>query len=286
MMSEKAKSSRLNSRNFLRIAAVAGGAGVCWQLGLFGSSRQLHVVRRSGQLMGTIVNLTVYSHDPDQAEHAVTETLSVMKKLERSLSRHMADSELSFLNQTGSLNNPSEELHEVLTLSQMLSHKSGGAFDVSVLPLLKLHENSGAVLPDEAARQNAKNLIGYDAIRLSPEQITFDKPGMQITFDGVGKGFIVDRGVATLQRLGFANVCVEAGGDLMVTGRKTKDKPWHIGLRDPRGARKMVTLDVSDRAVATSGDYLQAFSSDLRHHHILDPHSGYSPPLLTDWQRR
>jgi len=277
-MSEKIISSPFNRRHFLRIAAVGGGAGICWQLGLFGNNN-LYAARRSGQLMGTIVNLTVYNTDQDQAEHAVDKTLSTMQQLETRLSRHMPESELSLLNRTGILETPSRELLDVLTLSQELSERSDGAFDVSVLPLLKLCEQNPDALPDSSARSQARNLIGYQGIKISPTGIQLS-PNMQLTFDGIGKGYIVDHGVATLRSLGFNNVCVEAGGDLMVSGNKAKDTPWKIGLRDPRGSKKMVTIDVSDRAVATSGDYLQAFTSDLKQHHILDPHSGYSPPVL------
>lgn len=280
MMSDKTNNPpRLDRRNFLRIVAVAGGAGICWKLGLFGTSEQLHAARRAGQLMGTVVNLTVYGQDRDQAEHAVDATLATMQQLEKKLSRHMESSELYLLNLTGELANPSSELYDVLSLSQHLSKETGGAFDVTVLPLLKMFEEK-AGLPHGSGRDKAKDLIGYNEIQFSRQHIRFAQPGMQITFDGIGKGYIVDQGVATLRSLGFSNVCVEAGGDLMVSGQKAQDTPWRIGLRDPRGSKKMVTIDVSDKAVATSGDYLQAFTSDLTHHHILDPRSGFSPPEL------
>ena len=105
---------------------------------------------------------------------------------------------------------------------------------------------------------------------------------MGVSLDGIGKGYIVDRGVDQLKDYGFNNVYVEAGGDLMVSGQKSDDTPWRIGIRNPRPEQKkeLVTLKVSDKAIATSGDYFQAFSPDLKHHHIIDPRSGFSPPEL------
>ena len=105
---------------------------------------------------------------------------------------------------------------------------------------------------------------------------------MGISLDGIGKGYIVDQGVAALKQRGFNNVYVEAGGDLMVSGQKEAAVPWRIGIRNPRPQhnQRLVTVAVSDKAVATSGDYLQAFTPDLRHHHIIDPRSGFSPPEL------
>ena len=105
---------------------------------------------------------------------------------------------------------------------------------------------------------------------------------MAITLDGIAKGYIVDQGVAVLSGLGFENVVVEAGGDLMASGLKDGTVPWRIGLRSPRKEQPgfMVKVDVLNKAVATSGDYQQYYTPDLNHHHIIDPRSGYSVPQL------
>ena len=75
---------------------------------------------------------------------------------------------------------------------------------------------------------------------------------------------------------------VEAGGDLSASGNKTPGTPWRIGIQDPRGvtARLLASVDVAGRALATSGDYMQPYSDDRLHHHILDPRTGYSSPEL------
>ena len=174
-----------------------------------------------------------------------------------------------------------------LSLAQELSRKSSGAFDITILPLLLLHEKIRGTNdhPDPQQHASARKLVSYEKLQIDETSVRLKEKGMGISLDGIGKGYIVDHGVATLRNLGFNNVYVEAGGDLMVSGRKEDTVPWRIGLRNPRPQQaqqeqKLVTIAVSDKAVATSGDYLQAFTPDFKNHHIIDPRSGFSPPEL------
>lgn len=275
---------RFNRRGFLQIVAVAGAAAACWKLGIFGSAKTMQTARRSQPIMGTVLNLTVYGPDRDSCEAALNQTLTTMKGLEDLLSRHMAGSELSQLNRTSILENPSQDLLNVLTLAQDLSNRSDGAFDVTILPLLHLHEKIRGANdhPDRQQHAAARRLVDYKKLQINGRSVRLQEAGMGISLDGIGKGYIVDRGVATLRNLGFNNVYVEAGGDLMVSGLKEDKVPWRIGIRNPRPQlkQKLVTVAVSDKAVATSGDYMQAFTPDLKNHHIIDPGSGFSPPEL------
>ncbi len=276
--------SRFNRRSFLQIVAVTGAAGACWKLGLFGSTKSIQVARRSQPIMGTVLNLTVYGPDRDSCEEALNQTIATMKTLEGKLSRHMPDSELSQLNRTAVLTEPGVDLRNVLTMANDLSRKSSGAFDVTILPLLHLHERIRGTNdhPDPQQHASARRLVNYEKIAFDGKSIRLQEAGMGISLDGIGKGYIVDKGVATLRKLGYSNVYVEAGGDLMVSGKKEDTVPWRIGIRSPRPQQnqKLITVAVSDKAVATSGDYLQSFTPDLKHHHIIDPRSGFSPPEL------
>ncbi|MFH0782172.1 MAG: FAD:protein FMN transferase [Pseudomonadota bacterium] len=284
MDSQSKTSKGINRRGFLQIVAVAGAITACWQLGLFGSAKRLQSARRSQPIMGTVLNLTVYGPDRDGCEEALMKTIDTMQNLEAKLSRHMATSELATLNRTGYLENPGSDLLQVIGMARAISRKTSGAFDVTMLPLLLLHEeirgHNGH--PDSARLAQAIKAVGYEKLIQDGVGLRLLEPGMGVSLDGIGKGYIVDRGVAILRELGFGNVYVEAGGDLMVSGFKEAKTPWRIGIRNPRPdlENKLVTLAVSNKAVATSGDYLQAFTADLRHHHIIDPRSGFSPPEL------
>lgn len=292
--------SGLTRRSFLHIAALAGIVGAAGTARFFPFSPEnprVLTVRKSFPLMGTQLNLTVYSPDRDQAEAAITAMMTRMQGLEGKLSRHQQTSEVAVLNRTGSLNQPSKELLAVLELADTVHRKTAGAFDITVLPLLTLYQQQKEDLRSQPALiQSLVRNIGQEQLQLTSSQIRLDSKGtaknaedtagnagnLGITLDGIGKGYIVDQGVATLKSFGFQQVLVEAGGDLLVSGSKPQGSPWRIGIRKPRPDMPGALLTVSgeNMAVATSGDYFQPFSPDLLSHHILNPKTGFSPPEL------
>jgi len=238
--------------------------------------------------MGTIVNLTVIGEDKVAAETAVGATLVHMASLEAILSRFRPDSELSQLNGSGQLDQASPPLLELLRLSRQIGDRSNGAFDITVKPLVDLYQGyqkRGSLPPDKEV-QEAMTLVNYQDLIVSGNRASLAKPGMAITLDGIGKGYIVDEGVAVLKEHGFENVLVEAGGDLLASGekgpQKAPQKGWQIGVQSPRspGTDLLAHFSAQNEAVATSGDYLQAFSADFSHHHIIDPRTGASNPEL------
>ena len=272
--------TKLDRRKFLQIVAVAGAVGAGWTLGLSRDDSRYKVVQKSQPMMGTVVNLTLYGPEQSDLEAAAQATIDRMLDLEKRLSRHSTDSEVASLNRTGTLTNPGKDVRAVLTMARGVSEKTDGAFDVTVLPLVKLQQNG--LVKDKKSIKDALDLTGFQHLHIDREKISLVHPGMGITLDGIGKGYIVDQGIETLRQNGFDRAYVEAGGDLMVTGRKPGDKPWRIGIKDPRSSssRHMVILQTANRAVATSGDYMQAYDTNFDQHHIVNPKTGYSPPEL------
>ena len=269
-------------RDALRILAVGGAAAVAWKLGLRGSPRRL--VERSRVLMGTEVHLQVLGDDPEAAAAAADATLATMARLEGLLSRHDPNSELSRLNARGRLEGASDALIEVLRLADRISHLGDGAFDVTVQPVLDLHRRGpGAQRSWPAAEtiEAALSRVDHRSIRIEGSVVSLARPEMSITLDGIGKGYVVDGGVAELERRGYGNVFVEAGGDLVAGGGRGGGEPWRIGIRSPRADLTIqARFNARNRAVATSGDYMQPFTDDYAQHHIVDPRTGYSSPEL------
>ncbi len=274
----------LGRRRFLQIIAVAGAAGALWRFGLKPETRAMQTVRRSRTMMGTQINLIVHGPDRDNCEDAVSSTFARMNELVGTLSRHDPASALSTLNSKGVLERPDNDLRQVLVLADEISRATDGAFDVTVLPLQKLYARARAAdsLPAARTLDTALRLTDYRKINIRQDTITLGRQGMGITLDGIGKGYVVDQGVAVLRSRGFADVYVEAGGDLMVSGFRAGREPWRIGIRNPRPqvSDRLRTINLTNRAVATSGDYMQPFTADLRLHHIIDPRTGISPPEL------
>ena len=103
-------------------------------------------------------------------------------------------------------------------------------------------------------------------------------PGVAWDLGGIGKGYIVDIALDWLRQRGFGNAIVNAGGNVAVRGSRG-DRPWHIGIRDPRTAAELpqllASLDVCDESIITHGDDQRYFEHQGRRYaHILHPHTG------------
>ena len=93
---------------------------------------------------------------------------------------------------------------------------------------------------------------------------------------GIAKGYGVDRAVAALRAHGIEHGLVNVGGDLYALGERPDGSAWRVGVRDARDPTRIErTLELSNAAVATSGDYEQFFDhAGRRYHHLLDPRTG------------
>jgi thiamine biosynthesis lipoprotein len=255
-------------------AAVAGGVlqGVFKVIPLGGG---LHRVSLTRTAMGTFVTVTAVGKSRLRSEEAIGKAFDEMDRLVAILSRHDPRSALSALNDRGSLAGAPAELANVVDRSVRYHELTGGAFDITVKPLVDLFE-TGNPSPDEIRDRLA--LVGAGNIAVSPGRIAFDRAGMGVTLDGVAKGYIVDRMSDTLASHGITNHLVNAGGDIRAGGAAENGKPWTIAIEDPaKKGRYPDVIRLSDGAVATSGSYEAFYGNDRVFHHIVDPRSGTSP---------
>lgn len=102
---------------------------------------------------------------------------------------------------------------------------------------------------------------------------------MLIDLGGIVKGYTADKAVETLKRAGIVSGLVAVAGDIKTFGLKPTDKPWKIGIRNPRAEGQddiIAALDLEDMAISTSGDYERYFIlNGKRYHHLLSPVTGY-----------
>lgn len=261
------------------MAAVLGTAGY---FGLSGSRSAVETVRHSCTMMGTIVNIAVCCQDRAPCQEAIDNAIGRMESLSSMFSTYIPDSPLSQLNRDGIIENAPAELIETFELSRNLSEITDGAFDPTIMPLLTLYRKvkQSGTLPPRRQIEECLALVDYRTIIVEDHRrIRYTKPGVTATLDGIAKGYIVDQGMKHLKAAGFANAYVEAGGDLITSGTRADGKPWRIGIRNPRSGdlKQMATISLSDRAIATSGDYMHYFTDDKKAHHIINPKTGFSP---------
>ncbi len=192
------------------------------------------------------------------------------------------DSELARINAHAGMGffNVSPPTCRVIEEGLRIGKETGGAFDISLFPLIHLwgFDTKTPHLPQESSIQATLKKTGYDKVVCDPyhHRVMLKKTGMGLDLGGIAKGYAVDRAVSLLRAGGLKSFIVNAGGDLYCAGRHLS-RPWLIGIQDPDHPRAVIAiLSLSNRAVATSGDYENYFvKGGVRYHHILDPATGY-----------
>lgn len=236
-------------------------------------------LRRTRLLMGTVVEIVARG---EQADDAIEAAFAEMARLEKLLSRHLEDSDVSRLSASEKGGRVAAETAEVIALGLDVARISHGAFDLTlgrVKALWKM-ESDAPLVPSQQELADALSGVGPQALTLTGEQVSKRSPELQVDLGGIAKGYIVDRAVATLKQQGIRSAAVNAGGDMYLLG-PNQDRPWRIGIQHPRDSQAVLaTVSVSDRAVVTSGDYERFFERDgVRYHHIFDPQSGLPSQL-------
>ena len=270
----------MTRRAFLAITAATGGL---LATGGFVHSRGDTPVtmREQRMLMGTVIHLAVVAPSARQGRAAIADTFAAMQRLTALFDYRQPQSALSTLNRQGRIDRPAPPFTALFVLAQRISELSGGAFDVTVLPLVNAYRLN-AYQQGELDISPYRRLVDYRHLHVEANGIYFDQPDMAVTLDGLAKGRVIDEAVATLRQNGFDRVLVEAGGDLVGRGRRIDDAPWRVGVTHPRSpaGQLLATLEMTDGALATSGDYMNYFAQDFSAHHIIDPRSGHSPAEL------
>ncbi len=233
-------------------------------------------------LMGTLVSVTAYTNDEPAARVSVEEAFAEIERIEESTTRYSPHSGVARIN----TRLPGEEMlyidldvSQVIARSQYISQASGGAFDVTVAPLVDLWTfEEGAAPPAASDIEQALARVGYEVIRLHPTSGDMTLPlDVQIDLDGIAKGYAVDKAHRYLRTSGaFTGAILDAGGDLRFLGESPDGGPWTVGIKHPREEGLLGVVAVDGGSVATSGDYQHYFEIDgARYHHILDPATGY-----------
>jgi thiamine biosynthesis lipoprotein len=267
----------MKRRRFIVITAAVGGLPLL-PVGTRAASPMLRVWR--GAALGADAVLQIHHPDPGAADRLIACSLEEVRRLERILSLYDPDSALVRLNRDGGLGEPPLDLVRVLAESAHFHRLTGGAFDVTVQPLWELYAghfgrtDADPAGPPRGAVEAALARVGQDGIELSPERIRFARPGMGVTLNGIGQGYVTDRVVERLREGGVEHALVDMG-ETRAIGDHPAGGAWSIGLEDPASSGQVLDrIELTDRAVATSGGYGTQFDPAGRFNHIFDPADG------------
>lgn len=240
----------------------------------------------SGSTMGTSYSVKVYAEDDSALDYDAlrVEVDGELRRVNDEMSTYLKSSQISQFNNSTSTDwfQVSQSFAEVVAYAQEVATLTGGAFDVTVGTLVNAWnfgptERSDSIPTNEKIRE-LKSMIGYEklSVRLDPPAIKKSIPGLQIDLSAIAKGHGVDRVVDKLGQLGLTNVFVEIGGEVRTVGMKG-NQAWKVGIQVPDAAADQfdIAYELTDQAMATSGDYRNYFEIDgKRYSHTIDPRSG------------
>ena len=270
----------LTRRRMIVIAASAAGSTF-----LAGSrfAQANAPVRWQGSALGAQVSIEIHHPDRAEAERLVERCVLDVRRLEQQFSLYRADSAISILNRTGILVAPDADMVALLKTSLHFAEITGGAFDPTVQPLWQLHADhfssgkpgSDGPSPQQLAEALAK--VGHAGLLVGEDRIALLRRGAAITLNGIAQGFATDRVVERLRQAGLSTTLVNMG-EIRAIGARPEGTPWRVGLGDPdRPGVLTETVDLVDRAVATSAGAGFRFDSKGRFTHLFDPATGRSP---------
>ncbi len=273
-----------------------------------------------GRTMGTVWSASVcadaerlaaLNQNPETGEELAKSCEELLKKfVQRELdkvdlvaSTYKKDSEISRFNASRSTDwfAVSPETAKIVAVAQDVAQKTGGAFDVTVAPLVDLYrfgpnKTPLVALPTDEEVAKLKERVGYDKleVRTEPEPaLRKTVPELTLDLSGVAKGFAADLVAQAFENAGLADYMIEVGGEVRCGGKKKNydfaaatlsESPWTLGIETPE-----ISADVADfipaiyrtikfengGSLATSGDYRNFLQvGETRFSHIVDPRTG------------
>jgi FAD:protein FMN transferase len=258
------------------------GAGIfaVSTLGLSLARRQL--VRRTVPVMGTLAELAVVCRDERTGHAAIDAAVSELRTVDRLMSRFSTSSDIGRAN-AGAFHGPvvvDAATALVVTEALRWAYAEDSVFDPAIGRANALWDVSRRLTPPDA--RAVERLAGrglYRSVEVSRRSgspvLSYANADVALDLGGIAKGFAVDRAVTALRSWGITDGLVNAGGDLYALGSSADGDPWTVGIRAPDTGRGLAgTVTLTDRAIATSGDYEQYFEHDgRRYHHLLDPNT-------------
>ena len=226
---------------------------------------------------GIPVKLQADGIDPAACRPVMEGITAELRVLERVMSAHTPEGAVAAINRGADTGGPCPAaLREVIQTSQKVSQDTGGAFDITVGPLVRMWKQAGKAgrLPTDEERTEALALVGHEAVVVAGDRLRLDRTGARIDLGGIAKGYFGDVAVARMREAGATRCIADVGLDL-VTWRTEGQPEFTIGVRNPWGEGLMGVLTAGDGAVVTSGDYERFVTIDGKpYSHIVDPRTG------------
>lgn len=244
-------------------------------------------VRAALEAMATRFEILLYGEHPSALRAAAEEALAEVERLEARLSFYRPDSEITRLNQHGATG-PIRLLPEVWLLLDRaisLAHATGGAFDITVAPLMEAWGFTGRSghRPDPATLRAARECVGVQHLELDRPtwSARFLRPGVRIDLGGIGKGYAIEQAVEILRDAGITSALIHGGTSTAFgLGAPPDAEAWQVAIEPPPELRQpetppLAVVSLRDCALSVSAVWGKAFTDEEGHHgHVIDPRTG------------
>lgn len=233
------------------------------------------------QAFGTTCNLDLPYSKNFNVDFICKEVVSWVNHFQQRYSRYLENSWVSEVNRAAGKEMVAltKEDYEILQAATFAFFLSKHAIDPSCLPLTKIWQNAtvSKVLPEEKKVLQARDLVNWNYVEYTPNEIFLPKAGMGLDFGGFGKELAIDKITGLLKSHGVENFLINFGGDIFAAGYADHGEDWKVGIENPnQEAKPAYVIKLKDHALASSGNYRKFFDvGDKRYGHTLDPRTGY-----------
>jgi len=269
-------------KTLVLLAALAAALAWAYALRSGAFAPKGKIVKRTRFMMNTLCTIQVPNELGGRAtEAAINKAFDRMAELDKKFSVTDPESAVyKFNKDRAPITDP--EVAAVAETALEVARATGGAFDVTVQPLVDLWgfyttSASSQTVPSPDKIKAALAKTGWRRISVKNGRVTAADGEVRLDFGGIAKGYILGEGAKALKAAGVKSALLLTGGQVQAFGTAAPGVPWKVGLRNPRNDGYVASLPFdSEMGVATAGDYERYFEAGgVRYHHILDPKTGY-----------
>lgn len=237
---------------------------------------------RTGFYLNTVITITLYGNSSEELAELLDGCMELAGTYDSMFSRTLEGSDIWNINHSGGAPvTVQEETAALLETALSYAKLSDGLVDPSIGTLSMLWnfgEENQSIIPSDKQIKEALSHVNYRNLILEGNQVTLKDPEMKLDLGFIAKGYIADKMKAYLLSGSATSAIINLGGNVLTIGGKPDGTPFHIGIQKPfaKTGTALLTLDVKDKALVSSGTYERYFvKNDLLYHHILSTKDGY-----------